>query len=93
VSDDVVSTDSTGVLLVEEGTLGARHETPEPMLRVVRGDPSPEELAALVAVIASLGGPADAPPRRTPAWNAPRRLVRVTHRHGPGAWRASGLPR
>jgi hypothetical protein len=90
---DSTDADSTDDSLVEEGALGARHETPEPLLRVLRGDPSPEEVAALVAVIASLGGPADAPPRRTPVWNAPGRLVRVTHRHGPGAWRASGLPR
>ncbi|WP_151083157.1 acyl-CoA carboxylase subunit epsilon [Nocardioides cynanchi] len=67
--------------------------SPAPLLRVVSGDPSPEELAALVAVVASLGSPAAAPARRTPAWNAPRRLVRSTHRHGAGAWRMSGLPR
>jgi hypothetical protein len=64
----------------------------EPLLRVVTGEPSAEELAALVAVLASLGGPATAPTRRTPVWNAPSRLVRSTHRRGPGAWRASGLP-
>jgi hypothetical protein len=65
----------------------------EPLLRVIKGDPSAEELAALVAVLAALGGPAAAPPRRTPVWNAPRRQVRSTHRHGVGAWRASSLPR
>jgi hypothetical protein len=67
--------------------------TSAPYLRVVKGDPAPEELAALVAVLASLGGPADVPPRRTPEWNAPRRLHRVPQAHGPGGWRASGLPR
>ena len=42
-------------------------ESPElPLLRVVAGDPTPEELAALVAVVASLGSAAAAPPRRTP---------------------------
>ncbi len=61
-------------------------------MRVVKGDPSPEELAALVAVLASLGGPAGTEPRHTAAWNAPRRLVRATHRHGAGGWRASGPP-
>jgi Acyl-CoA carboxylase epsilon subunit len=65
----------------------------EPLLRVVSGDPSAEELAALVAVLASLGGPAAAPTRRTPVWNAPSRLVRSTRRSGPGGWRASALPR
>ena len=64
----------------------------EPVLRVVKGDPSAEELAALVAVVASLGGPAAPTTRRTPDWNAPRRLQRQVQRHGPGAWRASGLP-
>jgi hypothetical protein len=64
-----------------------------PLLRVVKGEPDAEELAALVAVVASLGSPAAAPPRRTPEWNANRRMQRVVHRAGPGAWRASGLPR
>jgi propionyl-CoA carboxylase beta chain len=40
-----------------------------PILRVVKGDPSAEELAALVAVVASLGVPPAAPARRTPEWN------------------------
>jgi Acyl-CoA carboxylase epsilon subunit len=63
-----------------------------PFLRVVKGEPTPDELAALVAVLASLGGPA-VPPARPPAeWNAPRRLHRAPRPHGPGAWRASGLP-
>jgi len=65
----------------------------EPMLRVVKGDPTDEELAALVAVVASLRAPAAPPTRRTPEWNATRRLQRVVLRYGPGAWRASGLPR
>jgi len=63
------------------------------LLRVVKGDPSAEELAALVAVVASLGGPAAAPARRTPEWNHNRRMQRVVLRAGPGAWRSSGLPR
>jgi len=77
------------------GDVGSTSSTEErrPFLRVVRGDPSPEELAALVAVLASVGGPAAAPPRRTPEWNAPRRLHRLPQAQGPGAWRASGLPR
>jgi hypothetical protein len=64
-----------------------------PLLRVVTGEPTPDELAALVTVLASLGGPSAPAPRRTPMWNAPRRLVRATHRHGVGGWRASSLPR
>ena len=67
--------------------------SPEPVLRVVKGHPTHEELAALVAVVASLGAPAEAEPRRTPEWNAPHRLVRGPWSHGPGGWRSSALPR
>lgn len=65
-----------------------------PLLRVVKGDPTPEQLAALVAVVAASAASGGAEePRRRSEWAAPRRLVRqphlVGHRHGPGAWRAS----
>jgi hypothetical protein len=63
-----------------------------PLLRVVKGDPTPEELAALVAVIAALGSSSAPAPRRTPEWNSPRRLHRVPQHHGPDGWRSSGLP-
>lgn len=65
-----------------------------PVLRVVNGDATPEEVAAIVAVLASLGGGAAAPAATPPPeWNAPRRLTQVTYPSGPGAWRSSGLPR
>ncbi|WP_395694540.1 acyl-CoA carboxylase subunit epsilon [Nocardioides sp.] len=67
-------------------------EPKAPFLRVVRGDATPEEVAALVTVLASLRAGAPAPPRRRPEWSHPRRAQRVTHRRGPGGWRASGLP-
>jgi hypothetical protein len=63
-----------------------------PVLQVVKGDATPEEIAALVAVLASLGGEAPAP-RRTPQWSAPSRKLRTTLPHGPGGWRSSALPR
>lgn len=63
-----------------------------PLLRVIGSDATPEEVAALVAVFAALGS-GDAPPaRRTPEWQSPHRKVRRTLPHGPGGWRASGLP-
>jgi hypothetical protein len=70
-------------------------EGPEirPLLRIVRGNPSPEEIAALTAVVPSLGGGEPPPPRRTPEWSARHRKVRRTLPHGPGGWRSSGLPR
>jgi Acyl-CoA carboxylase epsilon subunit len=62
------------------------------MFRVVRGEPTGEELAALTVTLAALAGrePEAAPaPRST--WNAPR--MRTTLHPGPGAWRASTWPR
>ena len=67
--------------------------TEQPLLRVVNGDATPEEIAALVAVFASLGSGEAPPRRRTPEWSAHHRRVRVTLPHGPGGWRSSALPR
>ncbi|MGY1692191.1 acyl-CoA carboxylase subunit epsilon [Geodermatophilus sp. SYSU D01105] len=63
----------------------------QPLLRVVRGEPTPEELAALTVVVAAL---AQRRPRRraTPvgAWAAFGDAHRTPLRPGPGGWRASG---
>ena len=64
-----------------------------PLLKIVNADATPEEIAALVAVFASLGSGEEAPPRRTPEWSAHHRKVRAAYPHGPGGWRSSGLPR
>jgi hypothetical protein len=75
----------------------------KPFLQVVRGDPGPEEIAALVAVLTARaraaaaardGGSGGRPSR----WTDRSRLVRGSFAgdlrpRGPGAWRASGLPR
>jgi hypothetical protein len=58
-----------------------------PLLRVAKGNPTPEELAALTAVVAALqsSGQAGTPSRRS---RRPRRpLLRPFVSHGPGAWR------
>ncbi|QWF79348.1 acyl-CoA carboxylase subunit epsilon [Amycolatopsis sp. CA-230715] len=70
-------------------------ETPRPLLRVVRGTPDDAELAALTAVIAAAASAGAEPekPRRRSAWADRSALVRAPHHPGPGAWRASGLPR
>ncbi|MER6814713.1 acyl-CoA carboxylase subunit epsilon [Actinomadura nitritigenes] len=74
----------------------------KPFLQVVRGDPSPEEVAALVAVLTARARAAaaarDGGEPRTSRWADRTRLVRATaagglRPRGPGAWRASGLPR
>lgn len=73
---------------VDEGAEG-------PLLRVVRGEPTPEELAALVAVVASRAAAlvvADGTPAGRTGWSARGRLVRAPLHAGPGAWQASALP-
>ena len=68
-------------------------ETPPVALRVVRGTPSDEELAALVVVLRSRGGVAEEPPSAGPsAWTASARGGRSLPPPGPGAWLRSGRP-
>jgi len=66
-----------------------------PFLAVVRGEPTAEELAAVVVVLAaraSQAGPQAQ--RRAPSlWAARSGQVRPHLTAGPGAWRASALPR
>jgi hypothetical protein len=65
-----------------------------PVLRVARGEPSAAELAAVVVVLrARAGRPAASRPERPSRWAARDRLVRLPPPAGPGAWRASALPR
>ena len=70
-----------------------------PVLRVVRGDATPEEIAALVAVLLSRAASAGqapaggAAPRPAPsAWADRSRQLRRPLFPGPGAWRRSALP-
>jgi hypothetical protein len=65
-----------------------------PVLRIVRGDPSPEEAAALVAVLSAAGGGDAPPPDAAPPsrWARRSELVRAPVRPGPGGWRASAFP-
>jgi hypothetical protein len=65
----------------------------EPVLRVVDAHATPEEVAAIVAVLSALRAAPAAEPRRTPEWSAHHRKVRRTLPHGPGGWRSSALPR
>jgi acyl-CoA carboxylase epsilon subunit len=65
----------------------------EPVLRVIRGDASPEEIAALVAVLLSRPAGAEPTPRQAPsAWADRSRLLRRPLHPGPGRWRRSALP-
>ncbi len=62
------------------------------MLRIVRGDPSPEEVAALTAVLAAASGGGEPEPDTGPAsvWTERESLVRRPLTPGPNAWRTSG---
>jgi hypothetical protein len=73
---------------------GGQGDATPALLKVVSPNATPEEIAALVTVLAALGGDEPAPKRRTPPeWQSPSRTVRRTLPHGPGGWRSSGLPR
>ncbi|GAB3074501.1 hypothetical protein GCM10027053_45360 [Intrasporangium mesophilum] len=63
-----------------------------PVVRVESGSPTPEEIAVLLAVLASASGDDEpAAPRRRSAWSDPSwRLIGPEARAG--GWRASGLP-
>ncbi len=66
-------------------------EPAEPLLRVVKGDPTPEELAAVVAVLSAASTRRDPPTRPAGSgWSAYWRSVRAPLVAGPGAWRSSG---
>jgi acyl-CoA carboxylase epsilon subunit len=71
----------------------------EPLFRVVRGNPSGEETAALAVVLAAklaAGPPAGHRPARRGAasrWADRAQTMRAPLRPGPDAWRRSGQPR
>ena len=66
------------------------------VLKVVRGQPTAEELAALVAVIASQAAQASgepAAPRKVSGRTDRARYVHAPGTPSPGGWRASAFPR
>jgi Acyl-CoA carboxylase epsilon subunit len=69
-----------------------------PYLRVVRGDATPEEIAALVATLTAVAAArarsaaAAAPAPVRSDWNSPARRLRAPLSPAPGGWRRSALP-
>jgi hypothetical protein len=65
-----------------------------PPLFAVKGDATPEEVAALVAVLQGIAASA-APPEQKPRseWSAHHRKARPSLHAGPGGWRSSAMPR
>jgi len=69
-------------------------EKSPPFLRIVRGEPSVEEIAALVAVLSAASGAREAAaPAPAFAWSARSTLLRRSLAPGHGGWRASASPR
>jgi hypothetical protein len=67
-------------------------ELTRPTLRIVRGEPSAEELAALTALMAAAGsdeGDTPPPPPVRGRWNDPAAGVRRAWPAGPGGWLAA----
>jgi hypothetical protein len=64
----------------------------QPLLRVVRGAPTADELAALIAVVSARAGATAELDRPRSAWSDPYRRLRRPVPHGTGAWRRSALP-
>jgi hypothetical protein len=63
----------------------------QPLLRVLKGEPTAEEIAALTVVVAAMSQ-RRARRRPTPvgAWASYADGLRRPPQHGPGGWRASG---
>jgi acyl-CoA carboxylase epsilon subunit len=64
-----------------------------PTIRIESGNPTPEEIAALVTVLTALSGGGEPATRsHRSAWSDPswQLIGPASHR---GGWRASGLPR
>ena len=81
--------------------MSAAGDPDRPVLRVIRGDATPEEIAAVVAAVAaatdgSSAGAASAGTAGTSVWSAPgyaHRNIRGTFTPGPDGWRTSFWPR
>jgi hypothetical protein len=69
-----------------------------PALSIVAGNPTPAETAAVLVVLTAVASAAAAgtqpgPGAHRSAWSDRSRLLRPAVSAGPGAWRASALPR
>ncbi|MGH8823587.1 MAG: acyl-CoA carboxylase epsilon subunit [Jiangellaceae bacterium] len=68
-------------------------EGTEPELEVVKGEPTADELAALVAALAARRADELAQSKRPSTWAAYWRSVRAPLPHGATGWRDSARPR
>jgi hypothetical protein len=66
--------------------------TPPPLV-LIKQDATPEEIAALTAVLTAMTGPERSAQQPRREWGAPYRKVRPALSPSPGGWKASALPR
>ena len=72
----------------------ADNDSTRPLLRVVSGDPTPEELAIILAVVTARGSATKpSEPKRLSLWASKGRQTRPSLGAGFGSWRASSMPR
>jgi hypothetical protein len=72
----------------------ADNESSQPVLRVISGDPTPEELAIILAVVsARTSAVKPSAPQRLSLWASKGRQTRPSLGAGFGSWRASSMPR
>ncbi|MFB9251544.1 acyl-CoA carboxylase subunit epsilon [Sphaerisporangium melleum] len=64
----------------------------QPYLKIMHGDATPEEVAALVIAVATRTSKASQAPRSRELWRNPAHQMRTVFPTGPGAWRASSRP-
>ncbi|MUH45702.1 MAG: acyl-CoA carboxylase subunit epsilon [Actinobacteria bacterium] len=64
-----------------------------PFLRLISGNATDEELAAIVAVFSTRSRGRAVPPPTLSLWARRSRQVRPSQRPGYGSWRASTMPR
>ena len=65
---------------------------PRPDLRIVRGNATPAEVAAVVAVLAARTAAPTQPASAPSLWRSSARRLQQQVHPGPGAWRSSTLP-
>ena len=75
------------------GTVSEAGAGAAPVVRVVAGDPTPEELAVVIALVSRRRPAAAEPEPAFSLWSRKSRNIRPALRPGYGAWRASMLPR
>lgn len=63
-----------------------------PRFRIVGGNPTPDEVGIVVAVLSSRQAPVAEEPKWS-LWARKSRMTRPLQRPGYGAWRASTMPR